>query len=91
LFRADASEEAKEAAPAEIGRRFDHMERLLSDGRPFLLGEKFSVADAYLFVVSGWAEATGIGLARWPNLAAFVERVGARPSVKAAMAAEGLI
>jgi len=91
LFRADAPEEAKKAAPAEIGRRFDHMESLLSDGRPFLLGEKFSVADAYLFVVSGWAEATGIGLARWPNLAAFVERVGARPSVKAAMAAEGLI
>jgi glutathione S-transferase len=91
LFHADASEEAKSAAPANVGRHFDHVEQVLSDGRSYLLGETFTVADAYLFVVSSWAAPTGIGLDRWPNLAAFVERVRGRPAVKAAMAAEGLI
>jgi glutathione S-transferase len=91
LFHADASEEAKSAAPANVGRHFDHVEQVLSDGRSYLLGATFTVADAYLFVVSSWAAPTGIGLDRWPNLAAFVERVRGRPAVKAAMAAEGLI
>ena len=91
LFHADASEEAKAAAPANVARRFDHIEHILSDGRPYLLGETFTVADAYLFVVSSWAGPTGIGLDRWPSLTAFVERVRGRPAVKAAMAAEGLI
>jgi glutathione S-transferase len=90
LFRADASEEAKAAASANIGRRLDHIEHVLSDGRSYLLGDKFTVADAYLFVVSSWAIPAGIGLDRWPNLAAFVERVRSRPAVKAAMKAEGL-
>jgi glutathione S-transferase len=90
LFDPDAPQEAKTAAPANVGRRFDHVERALSDGRSYLLGDKFSVADAYLFVVSTWAIPTGIGLDRWPSLAGFVERVRSRPAVKAAMAAEGL-
>jgi glutathione S-transferase len=90
LFRADASEEAKAAASANIGRRLDHIEHVLSDGRSYLLGDKFTVADAYLFVVSSWAIPAGIGLDRWPSLAAFVERVRSRPAVKAAMKAEGL-
>ncbi len=90
LFDAGASAAAKEAAPAHVGRRFDHIEHLLDDGRPHLLGVDFSVADAYLFAVGGWAIPTGIGLARWPRLTAFMERVAQRPAVKAAMAAEGL-
>jgi glutathione S-transferase len=91
LFHADASAEAKSAATANVARRFDHVERILSDGRSYLLGDKFTVADAYLFVVSSWAVPTGIGLDRWPHLAAFVGRVRSRPAVKAAMTAEGLI
>jgi glutathione S-transferase len=90
LFHPSASAEAKAAAPENVGRRFDHVERVLGDGRPYLLGETFTVADAYLFVVSSWAVPTGIGLDRWPLLAAFVERVRGRPTVRAAMAAEGL-
>ncbi|HEV7369357.1 glutathione transferase GstA [Arenibaculum sp.] len=90
LFHPAASAEAKAAAPENVGRRFDHVERVLGDGRPYLLGETFTVADAYLFVVSSWAVPTGIGLDRWPLLAAFVERVRGRPTVRAAMAAEGL-
>lgn len=89
LFRG-ATGEAKDAAVATVGQRLDHMEKQFADGRGYLLGDHFSVADAYLFVVASWTGPTGIGLAQWPRLAAFVERVRERPSVKAAMAAEGL-
>ena len=54
----------------------------------FLLGERFSVADGYLFTVLNWTQWTGIDLAQWPSLVAFQERVGSRPAVKAALAAE---
>lgn len=91
LFDPSAPEAAKQAAPAAVARRLDHVERLLADGRAFLLGERFSVADAYLFTVASWTGPTGIGLDRWPRLAAFVARVAARPSVQAAMRAEGLV
>jgi glutathione S-transferase len=85
-----ATGEAKDEAEANVGNRLDHMEKQFADGRAYLLGDHFSVADAYLFVVARWTGPTGIGLARWPRLSAFVERVHQRPSVVAAMAAEGL-
>ncbi|OFX03024.1 MAG: glutathione transferase GstA [Alphaproteobacteria bacterium RIFCSPHIGHO2_12_FULL_66_14] len=91
LFTPSTSEEAKRAAQANVARRLDYFEQLLGDGRLYLLGERFSVADAYLFTVANWTGPTGIGLAKWPNVAAFVARVAARPSVQAAMRAEGLI
>lgn len=90
LFRPNASEEAKGAAVANVERHFAHVEGLLGDGCVHLLGDTFTVADSYLFVVARWAIPTGIGLDRWPSLAGFVERVQGRPAVKAAMAAEGL-
>jgi glutathione S-transferase len=55
------------------------------------MGKQFTVADAYLFVLLGWTVPTKIDLARWPNLAAFHKRVGARPKVKEALQAEGLL
>ena len=55
------------------------------------MGKTFTVADAYLFVVLGWTKPTGIDLSRWPNLAAYHARVAARPKVKEAMVAEGLV
>lgn len=91
LFDPSAPEAAKQVAPAAVARRLDHVERLLADGRAHLLGERFSVADAYLFTVASWTGPTGIGLDRWPRLASFVARVAARPSVQAAMRAEGLL
>jgi glutathione S-transferase len=91
LFRSDTVPEAKAAAAEAVGRRLGDVEDILGDGRPYLLGDKFTVADAYLFVVAGWTAPTGIGLDRWPRLAALVERVRDRPAVRAAMAAEGLV
>lgn len=91
LFNPQASEESKKAAPDQVAKRLDHVESLLADGRTFLLGDTFSVADAYLFVVANWTGPTQIGLDRWPKLKAFVARVAERPAVQAAMKAEGLI
>lgn len=90
LFDPTADDVVKSAAKTKVARRFDHVESVLSDGRDHLLGAAFTVADAYLFTVANWAIPTGIGLDAWPKLAAFVERVRSRPSVQAALAAEGL-
>ena len=57
-------------------------------GKPYLMGDAFSVADAYLFTVTRWSGFVGVNIAGLQNLAAFMERVGARPAVQAALKAE---
>jgi len=59
-------------------------------GKPYLMGEQFSVADPYLFTVTNWAPKVGVDISGLANLAAFRERVAARPSVQTAMREEGL-
>jgi glutathione S-transferase len=59
--------------------------------RSFVMGERFTVADAYLFTVLNWAQFTKVDLSRWPALTQFLERVGARPKVQEALKAEGLL
>lgn len=83
--------DAREAAVTKLVKKFAHLERLLADGREYVLGQTYSIADAYNFVIASWAVPTGIGLDRWPNVAAFVERISKRPAVVAAMRAEGLV
>lgn len=85
----DGSEQR--SAHDALARRIDDVERGFSDGRSYALGETFSVADAYLFVVLNWCSFIGVSLQRWPHVAAFVARVGGRPAVRAAMVSEGLI
>ncbi|MCU0681027.1 MAG: glutathione binding-like protein, partial [Polyangiaceae bacterium] len=58
---------------------------------PYLFGEHFSVADAYLFTVTNWANYVKIDLSAFPNLLSFQRRVAERPAVKATLKAEGLI
>ena len=60
-------------------------------GKQYLTGDKFTVADAYLFTVLRWSARVNIDLGKWPNLKAYVERVAARPKVQEAMKVEGLI
>lgn len=83
--------EAREAAEAKVASRFDYVEKVLSDGRTFLTGDQFTIADAYLFVVSNWANFVNIDLKQWPNVAAFVARVAKRPAAQKALEAEGLL
>lgn len=90
LFRADSSEAEKEAAKKKVALKFDYVEKLLSDGRQYLMGDSFSVADIYLFVIANWTGPTGIGLDSWPNIAAFQQRIAGREAVQAALKAEGL-
>jgi glutathione S-transferase len=89
LFQPGISDEAKQAAKDKIAKRFDLINKRLSGGRDYL-HDGFTIADAYLYVMTRWATGMGIDLARWPHIAAFKERVGGRPHVQAALAAEGL-
>jgi len=71
-----------------VGRRLDWLSSRLAG--PFLTGEGFTVADAYLFVCLNWSPWIGVDLARWPALEAFMRRVAERPKVQEALEAEGL-
>ena len=90
LFRPNTPEEYKTISKENLSKRFDWLDKQLA-GKDYLMGKTFTVADAYLFVVLGWTKPTNIDLSRWPNLAAYHARVAARPKVKEAMVAEGLI
>lgn len=57
---------------------------------PYLMGEGYTVADAYLFTVANWSYFLKIDLGPWPALQGFLERVKARPATLAALKAEGL-
>ena len=91
LFQPGKTDEEKAAARQTIAKKFDWLESRLADGRTYLTGSAFTVADAYAFVVANWSNVTGISLAAWPKLAAYVERIAARPAVQATLKAEGLI
>jgi glutathione S-transferase len=90
LFKPNTPEDYKPLAKQNIATRFDWLDQQLA-GKDFLMGKQFTVADAYLFVLLNWTRPTQIDLSKWPNLAAFHKRVGARPKVKEALQAEGLI
>lgn len=68
-----------------------HFETELADGRAYLGGDSFGVADAYLFVVTNWSNFVSISLESLPGLGAFVTRVAERPATREAMRAEGLL
>lgn len=87
LFGA-ASDEVKNDARAKVAKRFEFVDGQLA-GKPFLLGDDFTVADAYLFVMLTWAHHLKIALPA--HLSAFFARVAQRPKVHQAMKDEGLV
>jgi glutathione S-transferase len=89
LFNPKINAEWKERQLSGLGRRFDYLAQHLS-GKQYLMGDKFTVADAYLFTVLNWAGFLHVDIAKWPQLTDYLARVAARPAVKAAMEAEGL-
>jgi glutathione S-transferase len=90
LFQPTTPAEYKEMLKEKIGKRFDWVAEQLK-GKDYLMGSTFTVADAYLFTMLTWTKHVGIDLARWPVLTAYRARVTARPKVREAMIAEGLI
>lgn len=89
LFNPSAPEAMKTIAKDNIARRVAFIEERLGD-KPFLLGETFSVADAYLYVILSWRHKLGVDLSGFPKVTALYERVRARPTVQRARKAEGL-
>jgi glutathione S-transferase len=90
IFRPTTPDAYKTISKENLGKRFDWLDKQLA-GRQYLMGDKFTIADAYLFVVLRWAVRVEMDLSKWPNLKAYVDRVAARPKVQEAMKAEGLI
>jgi len=90
LFNPAASPDWKASGLAALARRFTWLDPQLK-ARTHLLGDRFTVADAYLFVTLSWSGHVGIDLGKWPSLAAYVGRIGGRPKVIEALRAEGLV
>ena len=90
LFKPNTPDDYKKIVKENLAVRFDLVDKQLA-GNDYLTGKSFSVADAYLFTVLRWSEAVKVDLSRWPNLVAFLGRVAARPKVKEALKAEGLL
>lgn len=90
LFKPNTPDDYKKIVKENLAARFDWLDKQLA-GKDFLTGKAFTVADAYLFTVLRWTEPTRIDMSRWPNLVAYLARVAARPKVKEALKAEGLL
>ncbi len=90
LFNPSMPEEAKAQFRAKLQDRFKLVDSQLA-GKTFLMGDVFTVADAYLFTVTNWAPRVDVDLSSHANLVAYRARVGERPAVQAAMKAEGLL
>jgi glutathione S-transferase len=90
LFDPSYPEEMKAKQRDKIGGRLEWVAQQLGS-KPYLMGDTFTVADAYLFTIVNWGQWVGIDIAKWPAIKAFHERVAARPKVQEALKAEGLL
>ena len=87
LFNPEMPEAAKQIYKTRIESRFKWVDEQLK-GKQYLMGDAFSVADAYLFTVVRWSKFVGVETSGFAHIGAFMERVGARPAVQAALKAE---
>ncbi|KAA8730079.1 glutathione S-transferase [Ewingella americana] len=89
LFNPKTPDDFKAVTREALMKKFAYVNEELQ-GQQFLLGARFSVADAYLFTVMGWAKALKFDLSAFTDLNSYLDRVAARPAVDAALTAEGL-
>lgn len=90
LFRPTTPDAFKDISKETLGKRFDWLDKQLA-GKKYLMGDTFTVADAYLFTILRWSERVKLDLSKWANITDYMKRVQARPKVQEAMKAEGLI
>lgn len=90
LFNPAISADAKSKTIDTFGKRLGLVDKALQ-GKDFLTGKQFSVADAYLFTIVNWAPMLSIDLSPWPTVVQFQKRVASRPAVQKTLQAEGLI
>ena len=90
LFNPSITSEQRIERVAYLHKRYDLIEQRLSK-HGYLVGDRFSAADAYLFTVTNWTGSLKVDMSKYPNVLAFQTRIGARPAVQAAMKAEGLL
>jgi glutathione S-transferase len=89
LWNPQTPAEVRERTVKALGNRFGYLAQTL-EKQPFLMGNEFTIADAYLFVVLNWSDYHKVDLSPWPALQQFRARVAARPGVQATLKAEGL-
>jgi glutathione S-transferase len=90
LFRPTTPDAYKDISKENLAKRLDWIDKQLA-GKQYLMGEKFTVADAYLFTILRWSPRVKLDLSKWTNITAYMDRVEKRPKVQEAMKAEGLI
>ena len=90
LFKPNTPDEYKRISRENLSSRIEWLDKQL-DGKDYLMGKTFSVADAYAFTVLSWTKPLQFDLSRWPNVTAYLARVGARPKVQEALRTEGLL
>jgi glutathione S-transferase len=89
LFNKASSDDTKNTAKANITKRLAYLNDQLAS-RQYLMGANFTVADAYAFTIVNWTNFVAMDLKAYPNLGAYMARVGARPKVHETLKAEGL-
>jgi glutathione S-transferase len=90
FFNPALTEEWRKAVTDRLGLRLDWLAKQL-EGKQYVMGDKFTVADAYLFTILNWAGPSKFDLSKWPAIVEYYKRVAARPKVQEAMQAEGLV
>jgi glutathione S-transferase len=90
LFNRAMPDDGKAAIKDRLNARFEYVNAVLGKSK-FMTGKSFSVADAYAFTVMNWCGMVGIDLSKWKNISRYMADMTKRPSVQAAMKAEGLL
>ncbi len=89
LFRADVDAASKQSFRNTLDKRLAFLDRELG-GKQYLTGDHFTVADAYAYTILSWKDSVGLDISKWPNVAAYLQRVAKRPSVRETLHQEKL-
>ena len=90
LFKSDTPHDYKAIVKQNLAKQFAYLDKQLA-GKQYLTGDAFTVADGYLFTILNWSNFQQIDLKPYANVTAFMARVAARPKVREALEAEGLL